>query len=226
MRGESEQVSVTQPAPSAAGSKIAASSQLAARTPARPQPSAAPATRLHTPRRGRKRCNRGTKYLLGHFSTSTHVGNLSNADSPPFHATPSTTCKRLGNGSVPDHTYRLLTARASRSPTPSRGSLVSLRCRGSAFWRSRPGGFREPVRLSPGSAREYLGCRELQFLASIGPLAAGQFLRPPPSSGSRLPRFLLHLIRDRFTACFRMLSITRMRDKFEIRLVTQSKVVH
>ena len=62
----------------------AASSQLAARTPARPQPSAAPATRLHTPRRGRKRCKRGTKYLLGHFSTSTHVGNLSNADSPPL----------------------------------------------------------------------------------------------------------------------------------------------
>lgn len=129
------------------------------------------------------------------------------AATSPFHATPSTTCKRLGNRSVPDHTYRLLTARASRSPTPSSVSSVSLRSRGSAFWRSRPGGFREPVRLSPSPAPEYLGCLELQFPASIGPLAAGHSLRPPPPSGSRLPRFLSHLVRVRYKACFRMLSL-------------------
>lgn len=200
------------------------SSYLAARAShprplARPQPSAAPATRLHiptlTPLRARKRLKRCTGYLLGHFPQ------------PPMWATFKMPTRRHFAGSR--NTFNYLQKYSETGaflphlPIPHGSGirlahsqlllLVSRRYRGSAFWRSRPGGFREPVRLSPGPALEYLGCLELQFPAFTGPLAGGYIQSPPPPSGSRLLRFLLHLVRARFTACLRLLSHTCMRDK-------------
>lgn len=168
-------------------------SQLAPHTHANPPPALScpgnAAPHFHTPLKARKRFQRCTKYLLSHFPH------------PPVWATFKMPTRRHFAVSCNTFNYLQNTPKWERSrphlPIPhgpgipiahsEQRLLVSLRCRGSAFWRSRPGGFREPVRLCPGPALEYLGCLELQFPASIGPLAAGHILRPPPPSGSRLP---------------------------------------
>lgn len=111
--------------------RVGNSNQLAAgASHPRPQPRAAPATRLHIP-----------TLLGGNEHVFDAVPNTSSSSSAtfhshpcgqpfkcrlaatlPLHATPSTTCKTLRNGRVADHTYRFLTARACRSPTWSRVS--------------------------------------------------------------------------------------------------------
>lgn len=179
------------------GSKIAARSSRLTPPPTRSQPAAPPARRLPISILLWRKGNALTLHQIPPrpVSTSAHGGKRWKcrlAATSPFHTTPSTTCKDSETGaspatptdpSRPEHPARPLGA-------ASRG--VCLRGRGSTSRRGRPSGFREPVRLSPGPAREYLDCAELQLPARTGPRATGRILRAPPPSGSRLPRFLLH----------------------------------
>ncbi|KAL6092928.1 hypothetical protein STEG23_001027 [Scotinomys teguina] len=124
VRGDRQQVVVTQPA-AAAGWVENSNLQLAPHTPAHPLaalsfPSKA-APHFHTPLKERK-C---LSALPNTSSASFHIHTCGQTLKMPtrrhFAVSHNTFnyLQRLQNGSVPDHTYRFLTARASHSPTRS-----------------------------------------------------------------------------------------------------------
>lgn len=78
----------------------------------RPPPPRSAAPHFQAPRKGWKCFSARPHTSSASFPSRTCGQRLKCrlAATSPFHTTPSTTCRRLRNGSVPDHTYRVLTA--------------------------------------------------------------------------------------------------------------------